>query len=99
MKLAIKRDQSGGNFRLACRVELSQEEQELIGRYGAGQSPLVVIGAKQVTISDLVRGVSDERKDVTAILNKEEEIKKACEGFKALLSVMASFGGEEVIEI
>jgi len=32
------------------------------------------------------------------LLNNEEVVKGACKDFKTLLEVMASFGGEEVIE-
>jgi hypothetical protein len=37
--------------------------------------------------------------DVTELLELEEKIKEACKNLKILLAVMASFGGEEVIEI
>jgi hypothetical protein len=34
----------------------------------------------------------------TSLLHVEDEIKKACKNFKMFLIVMASFGGEEVLE-
>ncbi len=50
-------------------------------------------------IQDLVKGRTQEVDDVETLLNNEEVIKSACQAFKDLLSVMSSFGGEEVIEI
>ena len=113
MKLIIKRDQKeqkgvfgghkGMNFLLSCRVDLTPEEQELISRYKVEEYTLTykTVGDTQVPglkIGDLVRGTSYEVKDVTTLLNNEEVIKGACKDFKTLLLVMASFGGEEVIE-
>jgi hypothetical protein len=37
-------------------------------------------------------------KDVTTLLDREAVIKQACQELKILLDVMASFGGEEIIE-
>jgi len=113
MKLVIRRDQKeqkgvfgghkGMTFLLSCRVELTSEEQELIARYRAEDHPLTYRTVRDVqvpghTIGDLVRGVSYELKDVTTLLSNEDIIKDACKDFKTLLVVMASFGGEEVIE-
>jgi len=113
MKLIIRRDQKeqkgifGGHkgmmFLLSCRVELTEEEKELIARYRAEEEPLTfkTVGDTQVPglkIGDLVQGVSYEVKDVTTLLYNEDVIKGACKEFKTLLEVMASFGGEEVIE-
>ena len=50
------------------------------------------------TISSLMQGVTEEMKDITILLNNEDIIKRACEDFKTLLTVMATFGGEDVIE-
>lgn len=114
MKLIIKRDQKaqtsllgghkGMTFLLICRVELTQEELELVKRYKAEQHSLTFAtdqeGRKitKDTVSSLMRGVSEEMKDITVLLNNEEVIKSACQNFKALLDVMATFGGEEVVE-
>ncbi len=114
MKLTIRRDQSakkglfgghkGMNFSLFCRVEISQEEQELINKYKVQEHVLTwrEYQGSQVpglTVQDLVQGKTSEIGDVATLLNNEEVIKSACQDFKTLLTVMASFGGEEVIEI
>lgn len=114
MKLIIKRDQKvdtgifgghkGMTFLLSCRVELTPEEETLVKKYKAEYHPLTFItdrdGNKipKDTISSLMRGVTEEVKDITILLNNEESIKDACKNFKTLLEVMATFGGEEVIE-
>jgi hypothetical protein len=50
------------------------------------------------TITSLMHGVSQELKDISILLNNEEQIKNGCTNFKTLLGVMATFGGEEVVE-
>ena len=114
MKLTIRRDQSakkglfgghkGMNFSLFCRVEISQEERELIDKYKVQDHVLTwrEYEGRQIpglTVQDLVQGKTTEIGDVATLLNNEEVIKDACQNFKNLLIVMASFGGEEVIEI
>ena len=114
MKLTIRRDQSakkglfgghkGMNFSLFCRVEISQEEQEHINKYKVQEHVLTWREYQDsqvpgLTVQDLVQGKTSEIGDVATLLNNEEVIKSACQDFKTLLTVMASFGGEEVIEI
>ena len=114
MKLTVKRDQAaktglfgghkGMKFSLYCRVEISPEEQELIDKYKVGDHVLTwreYEGRQvpEITVQDLVGGKTTEIDDVGTLLNKEDVIKGACHGFKNLLLVMASFGGEELIEI
>ncbi len=108
MKLIIKRDQDKGimggmKFIVSFRVELTTKESELIQKYKAHKEPLTYMEKNDVEIpglkiSDLVNGVSYKAKDISTLLNNEEVIKEACQSFKDYLEVMASFGGEEVIE-
>jgi hypothetical protein len=114
MKLYIKRDQKtqtgvfgghkGMTFVLSCRVDLNPQEQELVSRYKAEMYPLTFTDDPKLgriaktTVSGLMRGVTEEVKDITVLLNNEEVIKGACKNFKTLLDVMATFGGEDVVE-
>lgn len=114
MKLIIKRDQAdvkgvfgghkGMKFLLSYRIELTQEEQELITRYKAEHHPLTYrtdangVQVPKETISSLMKGVTTEVQDITVLLNNESVIKEACKNFKTLLTVMSTFGGEEVVE-
>ena len=104
MKLIIKRDQDKGflggiSFILEAQVVLTPEEEELVKKYKAHNEVLYTIGEREAyTIKDLLNGVRDKCKDVTILLNHEKVYKEACNYFKTLLEVMASFGGEEVIE-
>ncbi len=95
----------GMKFLLSCRAELTPEEQNLIKKYKAEREILATIvienDPKQsglLFINDLITGKLYECKDVISLLDVEDKIKKACENFKTLLQVMASFGGEEIIE-
>ncbi|MDO9575390.1 MAG: hypothetical protein Q7J55_02565 [bacterium] len=105
MKLIIKRDQDRGffggiSFVLEARVVLTPEEEELVKKYKARREVLYTNtkGNIRYTINDLLIGVRDKCKDIAILLNNEEVYKEACSYFKTLLEVMASFGGEEVIE-
>ena len=114
MKLIIRRDQAaktgifGGHkgmiFSLSCRVEISPDEKILIEKYKVHENVLTWRDTDDgripdVTVNDLVSGKSYVLHDVTTLLNNEEVIKGACQDFKNLLRVMASFGGQEIIEI
>lgn len=114
MKLTIKRDQSakkgffgghkGMTFSLYCKVEISPEEQGLIDKYKVNEHVLTWRQGDNgqvpgITVRNLVDGHTTEIQDVATLLNNEDVIKGACQDFKNLLLVMASFGGEEVIEI
>lgn len=90
-------------FSLQCRVELSEKERDLVDRYRVADHVLTwrEQGDRQVpglTIQDIVRGTAQEVDEVTTLLSNEEVIKSACQEFKTLLEVMATFGGEEIIE-
>ena len=114
MKLTIKRDQSakkglfGGHkgmiFSLYCKVQISQEEQELIDKYKVNNYVLTTKQSEEgkipdLTVNSLVQGCTEEFWDVATLLHNEDVIKEACRDFKNLLLIMAAFGGEEVIEI
>jgi len=103
MKLIIKRDQDKGflggiSFILEAKVQLTPEEDGLVKKYKAHKEVLYTRGERRYTISDLLNGARDKCKDITILLNNEDVYKEACKHFKTLLGVMASFGGEEVIE-
>src|SRR5262249_2071899 len=114
MKLIIKRDQKaqtnilgghkGMTFLLTTRVELTPEEQELVKRYKVENYPLTTSTMPdgrvipRDTIANLLRGTSQELKDIIILRKNEEEIKNACSNFRDLLDIMATFGGEEVVE-
>ena len=114
MKLKIRRDQAakkgifgghkGMRFSLSCQVEINPNEQELIEKYKVQDHVLTWYETDKgmipgLTVQNLVGGYNVELDDVTTLLKKEAVIKKACNDFKSLLLVMATFGGEEVIEL
>lgn len=51
-----------------------------------------------VTVDELVSGKHIECKDIIEMRAVEEQIKEACENFKAILDTARHFGGEEVLE-
>lgn len=113
MKLIIRRNQAakkgvfgghkGMKFSLECRVELTDQERAIVDQYKVNDHVLTWRNnsgqeVPGLLISSLVRGTTQEVDDVTTLLSNEEVIKGACANFRALLEVMATFGGEEVIE-
>ncbi len=97
----------GVEFSLYCRVEVTPDEAALIERYKAGDSVLATYQMRHknesfevgYTVADLIKGKSTNLASITALLDLESEIKKACGNLKILLWAMSTFGGEEVIEI
>lgn len=53
----------------------------------------------EITIDDLVGGKHVECKDIVEMIAVEEQIREACQNFKAVLDTAAHFGGEQIIEI
>lgn len=52
-----------------------------------------------VSVDDLALGKRVECKDIVEMLAVEEQIKGACQTFKAVLGAAATFGGEEVVAL
>jgi len=113
MKLFVTRNQQadtglfgghkGMTFVLNCRIELTAEEKSLVAKYKAEEHPLTFREHEgrqypSLTVSSLINGTSSGAKDITVLLRNEEVIKGACEEFRTLLRVMATFGGEEIVE-
>lgn len=55
--------------------------------------------SQSMTIDTLQKGITTKAKDVSVLLEQEEMARDVCKNLKMLLNVMASFGGEEVIDI
>lgn len=51
-----------------------------------------------VSVDDLSKGKQIECKDIVEMLAVEDQLKEACQTFKAILNAAAQFGGEEVLE-
>ena len=103
MKLVIKRNQDEGlfggiSFVLNAQVVLTSEEDALVRRYKVHKEILFNDGKKEYTINHLVSGVREKCKDVKVLLAAEDTVKNAAESFHTLLRIMASFGGEEILE-
>lgn len=113
MKLFISKDQAKGllggvKFELRAKVELTNEEAELIKKYKADKDVLLKKEIKipftgkvlvlDIKIEDLVAGQTFKCSDIGDILETEKNVKEAAENFKNYLEVMKNFGGQEVIE-
>jgi len=114
MKLKIQRDQKqkkgllGGNkgieFTLNCKVELTPEEQALIDKAKVGNYTLISYVPQgwehelTFNVNDIVDGIVFQEMSVGKLLDLEEQVKNGCQNLKSLLEVIASFGGEEIIE-
>lgn len=97
----------GVRFSLSAKVKLSDEERGLIDRYKASEYILAsyekIIGGEKFethfSVNDFINGRTVEINDISTLLDLEEQIKGGCQNLKNLLTVMRTFGGEEVIEI
>jgi hypothetical protein len=113
MKLRISRNQASGmfggiKFELSAQVQLAPEEAALVSKYKADKEVLLKKEIKipftgrafvlDLTIGSLVGGQTFKCNDIAEILEYQESIKQSCEAFRRYLSVMETFGGEEIIE-
>lgn len=118
MNLEIWRDQKdvkgllgghkGVNFTLVAKVQVSDEEKELIERYKVGDEILAAYRLPgtpdpnfefTITVRELLSGHTVNMRNISSMIRLEEEIKDACSNLKSWLAVMKTFGGYESIEI
>lgn len=113
MKLAISRDQAKGmlggiKFEMTAKVQLTNEESELVKRYKTEREVLlkkeirIPLTSKalvvNLTIGSLLAGQTFKCDDIGEVLEYEKNVKESCETFKNYLEVMKNFGGQEVVE-
>ncbi|MDM8567287.1 hypothetical protein QUF74_16770 [Candidatus Halobeggiatoa sp. HSG11] len=117
MKLIVKKEQHQSDkkslfsgqksilFSLFAKIEITQEEQELIDKYRVGDRGLIWATDSDgdrfpiLTVKKLVQGYTKDSGDINILITFEEELKSECKKFKAFLEIMESFGGDEIIEI
>jgi hypothetical protein len=98
----------GVKFELSAKATLTPEESALIGKYKADKEVLLKKEIKipltgrslllDITIGSLVGGQNFKCNDIGEILEYEASIRESCQKFRDYLTVMQSFGGEEVVE-
>ena len=97
----------GVSFSLFAKVDIKPEERALIERYKVGDWILAsrdfTAGKNQyqisLTVDKLINGDTTTMASLADLQKWEEDIKTSCVQVKTALAVMATFGGEEVIEI
>lgn len=96
----------GVSFSLFGKCAVSDSERALIDRYKVGEYILASYTAGgqrpiefNIRVNDLISGATHQTDDIATLLKLEEEMKSGCSNLKDLLSVMASFGGEQTFEI
>ena len=85
-----------GDAILYTRGELVEKGSGLIGLASRVAFKMMNIS---VSVNDLAQGKRVDCKDIMEMLAVEEQIKEACQNFKAVLDAAAHFGGDEVIEL
>lgn len=114
MKLILTKNQSKGimggiSFEVKAKVELTQEEQNLIKHYKLENEILlskkkVFFGQTldetvQVSVKNLLNGESYKCKDLGEVITYSDNLKSACNTLWTYLNVARGFGGQEIIEI
>ena len=105
MKLYLMKDQAKKGmlkksikFAIRARVELTDEEQELVQRYKQFDFNIVDFGKESISLQSLMNGQTLEQESIDLMIKLERILKEACEKFSLYLQVMKEFGGEEVFE-
>ncbi len=97
----------GVQFSLFVKADIRPEEKALIEKYMVGEWVLATreffIGKekydRKITVSTLIKGDSSTVSNLADLQRWEQDIKEGCVTLKSALEVMATFGGEETIEI
>jgi hypothetical protein len=105
MRLVIKRwyepPSSGSthhSYRTHALLELSDEEQELVTRYGLGEHVLTQAKYTVTTLADLIRGSNDFVMSVNVAMGNERALRDACANLPAIFDYCRSFGHELTVE-
>jgi hypothetical protein len=98
----------GVRFSLYGRCEVNETEKAVIEKYKVGgyilaeyqkQSPRGEPIDFKITVDGIIAGKSVETDDIKTLLDLERSMKEGCKNMLQLLTVMGTFGGEEVFEI
>jgi len=97
----------GVTFSLYAKVEIRPEERALVDKYKVvdwvlASEEFYIRDEKferNCTVKSLLAGDTHTTRDLADLKSWEEQIKVGCQNLKSALQVMATFGGEEVIEI
>lgn len=115
MKLLLTKAQNKGilggvKFEVKAKVELTDEESELVRHYNLSGETLLsktrvnIFGEATdnkviVSVNDLIRGETYKCKALDEVITYSADLEEACRTLKTYLEVARDFGGEEVIEI
>ena len=107
-----KGNSEGETYKFSCRLELSPEEAALVEKYNQGRHILCLLNMDDIrdyrprddqerflSVTRLSSGWSVESRFVTDLARAETSIKEGCADFKPVLALMATWGGETVVEI
>lgn len=113
MRLVINRNQQvdtdrkgrtkSVNFILNVQLQLTEHEMQIVERYRLHDYPLTyrTIQGTQIpddTIGKLLQGRTQSVSSVETLINNERVVKDACDALPPLFKVVATFGGNEVID-
>ena len=113
MRLIINRSQQdkkgmlgghkGVEFTLSYRLELTDEESQLVQHYRLENYAVTTkksdgVSMPDDTISNMVAGRTQTVSDVGTLLHNEDIVKSACDALPGLFMVVRTFGGDEVID-
>lgn len=97
----------GVRFSLYGKCDIDDGESALIAKYKISDYQLAEYQLQtngepvdfRITVSGITNGQTVETGDINTLLELEKSMKEGCQNLKNLLIVMATFGGEEEIEI
>jgi hypothetical protein len=93
----------GISFTLKYRLELTQEEADLVKKYNLHDYALTYTNFNEGEVPDdtirrMCEGRTQTLPDVTTLIKNEEIIKNSCDSLPILFAMCRTFGGDEVIE-
>lgn len=102
MRLVVQRsyeppkpgEQYPSPFKSRARLELTDEEAEIVAKYQLGDHVLTTSKYSVTKVDDVISGTTNSWSDLDVVMRNEQVLRDACAGLPSLISYCRSFGRE-----
>jgi hypothetical protein len=100
MLLILRRSYDRKGFGLEARLQLSDEERNIVGQYNLSNHTLLLSQAAHVTVADVIRGWSYKfGGNLEHAMDWEGGLRSKCAELPDLISYCRSLGSDIVVEL
>jgi hypothetical protein len=81
-------------YKSYIRLELTDEEKEIVARYHLGRHVLTSSKYKVTRVDDVINGTTNGWSDLDVVMGNEQVLREACATLPAMFAYCRSFGQE-----